>query len=126
MLGNSGRVLGVAAYPPSLPFYLNRTITVATAGAGELTSNYIAAYQDRYRAIPDSPLQPPGSWKTVLAQCAAPTVFLTRSDNREARDGLAALALLADDGHYVAYGPCRPPSPSPRSPSPHRGERVRG
>ncbi|PYO61282.1 MAG: hypothetical protein DMD28_10365 [Gemmatimonadetes bacterium] len=124
VLGNSGRVLGVAAYPPSLPFYLNRTVTVATAGAGELTSNYIAAYQDRYRAIPDSPLQPPDSWRTVLTHCDAPTVFVARSDYREARDGLATLPLLLDDGHYAAYGPCLL-TPT-RSPSPHRGEGVRG
>ena len=105
--GNQASVLGVAAYPPSLPFYLRSAITVATADAGELTSNYIAAYQERYRAIPDSPLRPADAWKTVLAQCPTPTVFVARSDNREARDMLAVLPLLVDDGHYVAYGPCR-------------------
>src|SRR5205814_10606409 len=51
-------VLGVLAYPPSLPFYLGRPVAVATATGVELTSNYIADYQDRYRDVPGSPLLP--------------------------------------------------------------------
>src|SRR2546427_12776857 len=42
-----GAVLAVEAYPPSLPFYLRRTIPVSTTGAEELTSNYIAEYHRR-------------------------------------------------------------------------------
>jgi len=34
-----GIVLGVLAYPPSLPFYLGRPIAVATETGRELTSN---------------------------------------------------------------------------------------
>jgi 4-amino-4-deoxy-L-arabinose transferase-like glycosyltransferase len=101
-------VLGVAAYPPSLPFYLGTTIAVATAGAEELTSNYLVAYADRYRALPDSPLKPADSWKAILERCLVPTVFVTRAGNRGARAALAVLPLVADDGRYVAYGPCRP------------------
>src|SRR5207249_2169577 len=40
--GGTGTVLGVLAYPPSLPFYLGRPIAVATETGRELTSNYIA------------------------------------------------------------------------------------
>lgn len=101
-------VLGIAAYPPSLPFYLHRTIAVATARAEELTSNYIASYQDRLRALPDSPLRSENSWMDVLDSCPAPTVFVTRAGNASVRARLAALPLLIDDGHYAAYGPCRP------------------
>jgi len=104
--GNRATVLGVAAYPPSLPFYLNTTVDVATADAGELTSNYIAAFQDRYRGMPNSPLHPPEFWKIAAARCAAPTVFVVASGNRAARNDLAALPLLSDDNRYVAYGPC--------------------
>lgn len=113
------QVLGVAAYPPSLPFYLGRPIAVATASAVELTSNYIIAYQNRYRTLADSPLRPASEWQTVLAACTTPTVFVVRSDDRVARGELSELPLLGDDGHYAAYGPCA-------SPSPHRGEGAGG
>src|SRR5438552_2942333 len=58
---NTTAVLGILAYPPSLPFYLGRPIAVATATGIELTSNYIADYHDRYRDVPGSPLLPEGS-----------------------------------------------------------------
>ena len=120
----SAAVLGVAAYPPSLPFYLGRTIAVATATGTELTSNYIADYYSRYQAVPDSPLLPAGYWRDVRARCPVPTVFVTRAGNREVRAALEAAApaplrLLAADGHYAAYGPCEP---HPLTPSPQRGE----
>src|SRR5438445_1763135 len=105
--GNPAEGPGVAGYPAPAPVYSPRPPPVGTARPGRPTENYIAAYQERYRAIPDSPLRPADAWKTVLAQCPTPTVFVARSDNRPARDGLAALPLLLDDGHYVAYGPCR-------------------
>jgi len=118
-----GAVLAVEAYPPSLPFYLRRTIPVSTTGAEELTSNYIAAYHLRLRALPGSPLLPPHFWLEVLARCAAPTVFVTHDGLPGPRTWLqAALPLLADNGHYSAYGPCRPHPPSP---SPRRGEGER-
>jgi len=109
--GGAGAVLGVAAYPPSLPFYLGRPIAVATATARELTSNYIAEYHERYRAMPGSPLLPPGYWRDVLARCPVPTVFLAAAGDRDSRAVLGgALPLLAADGHYAAYGPCEPKS----------------
>jgi len=104
-------VLGVLAYPPSLPFYLGRPVAVATATGVELTSNFIAEYQDRYRDVPGSPLLPEGYWREALARCPVPTVFVATAANREARAELAAaLPLLALDGHYAAYGPCTPRS----------------
>ena len=108
-IGNGGQVLGIAAYPPSLPFYLGSTIAVATGRAEELTSNYIARYRDRLRALPDSPLRPANSWLEVLGACPGPTVFVTQAGNWAVRAALAALPLLVDDGRYAAYGPCRPP-----------------
>ena len=115
-VGNGGRdqVLGVAAYPPSLPFYLRSTIAVATARAEELTSNYIARYHDRLRTLPDSPLRPADSWTVMLKTCPTPTVFVTRAGNGSVRARLAELSLLIDDGRYAAYGPCRPPPPRMR------------
>jgi hypothetical protein len=118
--GKSGAVLGVLAYPPSLPFYLTRPVAVATATGAELTSNYIADNVERLRAPAGSPLLPAGYWREALARCPVPTVFLTDAGNRDARAVLdRALPLLAADGHYAAYGPCRvaatpvPPASSP-------------
>jgi len=101
-----GAVLAIAVYPPSLPFYLRSQIQVATANARELTSNFIADYADRYRAVPGSPLLPADAWRARLATCPEPTVFVTRAGDRDARAGLATLRLLFLDGHYAAYGPC--------------------
>jgi len=126
--GGSGAVLGVLAYPPSLPFYLRRVIPVATATGAELTSNYIADNVARFRALPGSPLLPAEDWKEVLARCSVSTVFLTSAGNREARSALGgALPLLVADDHYAAYGPCLPRtvSPPPQPPPPPRG-RGRG
>jgi 4-amino-4-deoxy-L-arabinose transferase-like glycosyltransferase len=102
-----GSVLAVAAYPPSLPFYLGAQVPVATAHGRELTSNYIADYVDEYRHVPGSPLLPADAWRATLARCREPTVFVVRDVDRSIRDSLSVLPLLFDDGRYVAYGPCR-------------------
>src|SRR5881396_782646 len=123
-----GTVLAILAYPPSLPFYLGRTIAVATATGVELTSTFIADHHERYRTTAASPLLPAGYWREALARCPVPTVFVTTAANRETRSTLAAaLPLLAADGHYAAYGPCTPaPAPAPTlTPSPPRGEGER-
>jgi hypothetical protein len=101
-------VLAVSAYPPSLPFYLQRQVPVATAHGRELTSNFIADYVDEYRVVPGSPLLPADAWQSVLAECREPTVFVTRPVDRHVRDALAFLPLLYQNGRYVAYGPCTP------------------
>ena len=118
--GGGGAVLGVLAYPPSLPFYLRRTIPVATITGAELTSNYIADNLERFRSLPGSSLLPEAYWREALSRCATPTVFVTSAGDRESRAALgAALPLLIADDHYAAYGPCRPRSSSqpPRSSS---------
>jgi 4-amino-4-deoxy-L-arabinose transferase-like glycosyltransferase len=103
-----GRVVGVAAYPPSLPFYLRQRVYVASGTAREFTSNFIAEYAERFRDRPGTPLLPALTWRTLLAQCPEPTVFVTHAGDREARGPLAAeLTLLYEDGRYAAYGPCR-------------------
>jgi 4-amino-4-deoxy-L-arabinose transferase-like glycosyltransferase len=105
----AGDVLAIAVYPPSLPFYLGRQVPVATATGAELTSNWIVARAEQYRALPGTPLLPPDAWRDVLARCHRPTVFVTRSaDDRSPPELRAALPLLAVQGRYAAYGPCRP------------------
>jgi hypothetical protein len=103
-----GQVVGVAAYPPSLPFYLRHRVYLASETAGELTSNFIAEYAERFRDRPGTPLLPPLAWRTMLAQCPEPMVFVTRAEDRATRGVLAGrLTLLYEDGRYAAYGPCR-------------------
>lgn len=110
--GAPAQVLGVDAYIPSLPFYLRRIIPVATPAGRELTSTYIADYADRFRTVPGSPLLPADAWKDVLARCPLPTVFITRSGDRDIRQVLhGRLPLLAEDARFVAYGPCRAGTP---------------
>jgi len=103
------RVLGVAALPTSLPFYLGETVDVATATGRELTSNFIADYVDQLRAVPNSPLKPASYWRDVLARCPQPTVFVTRTGDAATRAALDSIVpLLVVQGRYAAYGPCLP------------------
>lgn len=105
-IGNRGRVVAVAAYPPSLPFYLGRRIPIATAHARELTSNFIADYADHYRTVPGSPLLPADAWRERLTRCSEPTIFVTRAGDRDVRGALSTLPMLFADSRYAAYGPC--------------------
>jgi hypothetical protein len=85
---------------------------VATATGSELTSNWIAARADQYRTLPGSPLLPADAWREALARCPRPTVFVTRAgEDRAPAELRAALPLLAVEGRYAAYGPCRPGAP---------------
>ena len=106
----AGEVLAVATFPTSLPFYLDRTIKVATGDAAVLTSNYVAAYEDRLRVMPGSRLQPADAWRPILAECPVSTVFVVRSDASAIRADLSGLPLILDDGRNAAYGPCIPHS----------------
>jgi 4-amino-4-deoxy-L-arabinose transferase-like glycosyltransferase len=100
-------VIGVGAFPTSLPFYLRRTIPVATATGRELTSNFIADYHEQLRGYPNSPLKPADYWSERLASCRTPAVFVTRANNARARVMLdSVVPLLLVEGRYAAYGPC--------------------
>ena len=100
-------VVGVAAFPTSLPFYLRHPIPVATETGRELTSTFIADYQAPLRLVPGSPLKPPDYWRERLASCTTPTVFVTRAGDARLRAELdPRLPLLAVEGKYAAYGPC--------------------
>ena len=101
------RVLGIAAFPPSVPFDLGETVDVATPTGRELTSNFIADYVEKFRAVPGSPLKPAAYWREVMARCPTPTVFITRTGDAPTRAALdSTFSVLAVQGRYVAYGPC--------------------
>ncbi len=100
-------VLGVSAFPTSLPFYLRRPIPVATATARELTSNFIADYQEQFRQDSTSPLKPAEYWRERVRDCRTPTVVVARANDARLRTELdPVLPLLAVEGRYAAYGPC--------------------
>ena len=100
-------VVGVGAFPPSLSFYLRRTIPIATATGRELTSTFIADNQERFRTDSTSPLKPADYWNDRIARCPVPTVFVARAGDARIRAELdPLLPLLAVEGHYAAYGPC--------------------
>lgn len=111
--GAPAQVVGISAFIPSLPFYLRRTIPVATATGRELTSTYIADYADRFRAVRGSPLLAADAWRDLLSRCPLPTIFIARAGDREVRATLhGLLPLLGEDARYAAYGPCRPGRPA--------------
>jgi 4-amino-4-deoxy-L-arabinose transferase-like glycosyltransferase len=100
-------VLGVAAYPPSLPFYLRKPLPVATPTGRELTSNFIADYHERLRELANSPLKPADSWRPLVTECRTPLILVTRAGDRPVRAALDSLVpLLAVEGRFAAYGPC--------------------
>ncbi len=99
-------VIGVRAFPPSLPFYLRRPIVLASADGSELTSNYVSRHYDRLASAAET-LQPADWWRSVLLPCRRPRVFVVRADDHESRRILAGrLGLLAETRKYAAYGPC--------------------
>jgi 4-amino-4-deoxy-L-arabinose transferase-like glycosyltransferase len=110
VLPEDGRVVAISAFPLTLPFYLGHPVTLASANAAELSSNYlIASYRQWVRA--DTSLEPIESWRAAAVTCRKPTVFIVSVANRTLRASLAArLPLLGINRRYVAYGPCHPAS----------------
>ena len=109
VIQNAGNpeVIGIAAYPPSLPFYLRRTFPVATATGRELTSNFIADQHEQMRRLPGSPLRPADYWRQRVTECPTPVIVVTRAGDAPVRATLDSLVpLLAVEGRYAAYGPC--------------------
>jgi 4-amino-4-deoxy-L-arabinose transferase-like glycosyltransferase len=100
-------VIAIGTYPLSLPFYLRRTLILATEDGRELTSNYVVRRHERLRELPGSPLRRPDWWRAALASCDRPRVFVVPTDAGEAREQLAAsLAVLGVTRKFAMYGPC--------------------
>jgi hypothetical protein len=125
LMGDRTEIVAVGVYPLSLPFYLRRRLTLATADGRELTSNYVPRRHDLLRLVPGSPLRPPGWWEEALTFCDRPRLFVTRTDARAVRERLgASLPLVAASRKAAVYGPCGGDAlaggPHPLSPSPKR------
>jgi 4-amino-4-deoxy-L-arabinose transferase-like glycosyltransferase len=110
-------VVGVETFPPSITFYLDRPIAVASADPRVLSSNYLLSTPGGRVAAGAPALRPPGWWLPALAACERPTfVVLERPfEPRLAAARSAGLPLLLAEGALAALGPCRPPPG--RSPS---------
>jgi len=111
-LSPGAEVVAVHAFPPSLPFYLRRTLLVSTPRGRELTSNYVIAYFQKWLAADPriTPLRPTDWWRGALAACDRPLVFVTWADDDADRATLAAagLPLIVANDRMAAYGPCAP------------------
>ncbi len=103
--GDATRVVGVGVYPPSLPFYLQHTIIVATDDGSELTSNYLTRHIREYRGFGSS-LRRADWWQEALLTCSEPTVFITAIEDNHAREVLGHMNLIMATDKYLAYGPC--------------------
>ncbi len=107
VLTRESEIVAIESYPLSLPFYLRRTMLVATADGSELTSNYLKATYSHWAAAPDTPLRPVDWWFDALAACRKPLVFVVRSDDTRVRAQLdPILPLIAETRKVAAYGPC--------------------
>jgi 4-amino-4-deoxy-L-arabinose transferase-like glycosyltransferase len=103
--GAEARVIGVAALPLSLPFYLRRTVLLATEDGSELTSNYIVRHFDQYAGR--ATLRPADWWRTALIECHEPTVFVIAAGDRASRAVLSqSLDIMLDTRKYAVFGPC--------------------
>ncbi|MBV8199315.1 MAG: glycosyltransferase family 39 protein, partial [Acidobacteria bacterium] len=116
-LAPGAEVVAIHAFPPSLPFYLRRTLLLATPRGRELTSNYVIAYFQKWLAADprSTPLRPSDWWRGALAACDRPRVFVTWADDAADRAALAAagLPLIVANDRMAAYGPCAARSGGP-------------
>lgn len=102
-----GEVVGIETIPPSLPFYLGRTITLVSSDGDPLRSNYLLG---RYDELVDrSPeLRSPEWLASVMATCDASRLFLTERRHDKSHDLLIAhgFHLLAETSRHRLYGGC--------------------
>jgi 4-amino-4-deoxy-L-arabinose transferase-like glycosyltransferase len=106
------QVIGIGAYTGSMSFYLQRTFPVATPDGEEFTSNYIIRHYDRFADDPKSSLRRTEWLQRNLDSCCTPRIYIARSKDVRTRSLLASrgMAVVASDGHFVAYGPWRGPN----------------
>jgi len=107
VMSESTEIVAIRTYPLSLPFYLRRTLTLATDDGRELTSNYLIDTYDRWAASAGSPFRDVDWWFDAMLRCERPRVFLVSPSDTDVRDLLAErMNLLAEGRKVAAYGPC--------------------
>jgi 4-amino-4-deoxy-L-arabinose transferase-like glycosyltransferase len=105
--GEEAEIVGVQAFPPSLPFYADRTITLSTADGSELTSNYLVRDIEAWKDAPGTTLRDRDWWREAVTNCTRSRVFVVGRDDTSSMAFLAgALPMIVSTRKYVAYGPC--------------------
>ena len=100
-------IIGIEAFPLSLPFYLRTTLILSTADASELTSNYIEETYERRLTEGYPTFRSANWWLAALNECTKPRVFVVRRDDHPTREVLdQRVPLRAENRKYAAYGPC--------------------
>ncbi len=99
-------IVGVEAFPPSLSFYLRRTITLATRDGSELTSNYVIRHVESLRRMRGTTLRDVDWWREALTTCARSRIFVVKADAAPRSVLTEQLPLIAETRKYAAYGPC--------------------
>lgn len=108
-LGEGSEVITIRTFPQSLPFYLDRTVTVSTVTAAELTSNYLSRYREIWLDRPPFTLRSFDWWREALLNCTNTRLFVARANDRSVRQVLGVgLDLLIETRKYAVYGPCGP------------------
>ncbi len=103
--GNEYQVVAIEVYPLSLPFYLRRTLILASDSGVELTSNYLVRHFAQWNRGPTT--RSADWWNEALLACTRTRVFIVAVDNHAVQTRLAAaLPVIAVNRKYAAYGPC--------------------
>ena len=101
-------VVAVETFPESLPFYLQRPLTLVSVDGRPLRSNYVLR---RYERLVDDAgaLRSPAWFAGAARDCATPRVFVVRRKDDGARAELVAAGRpMAEGGRdHVLFGPCR-------------------
>ncbi|MEO8275250.1 MAG: glycosyltransferase family 39 protein [Thermoanaerobaculia bacterium] len=109
-------IVAIELFPASLPFYLQRDVTVVSGDGEPLRSNYILRRYDRMigTAAAHASLRPPQWLAGAIADCATPRLFLVRRNPQEPAPVSAASAALIASGRLAQeagrdltmYGAC--------------------
>lgn len=106
-IGSDGtEIVGVEAFPPSLPFYLGRPITLATRDGSELTSNYVIRHVETLRRMRNTTLRDGDWWREALNACTRPRIFVVSAEAVSRAVLEEQLPLIVETRKYAAYGPC--------------------
>jgi hypothetical protein len=102
-----GEVVAIETSPPSLLFYLGRTVTFASRDASQLRSNYILR---RYDLMVDrSPaLRSPAWLEGAISDCGVDRLFVTRKRRPETHESLTSHGrpVIAETRKHRLYGGC--------------------
>jgi 4-amino-4-deoxy-L-arabinose transferase-like glycosyltransferase len=100
-------VVEIETSPPSLLFYLGRTVTLASRDASQLRSNYILR---RYDVMVDrSPaLRSPAWLEGAISDCDVDRLFVTKKRRAETHETLVGLGrpVIAETRKHRLYGGC--------------------